>query len=236
MRIATWRGQGMRGAVYHYDQDQDFGYINGVDGKRYMFARYDLNHGVALVRGTLVEFQPDDGTAHNIVAVASTTPSSGTGQPPEPSRFAEKRPAGSTGLWAYFRRTVSVNYFNFNGRARRKEFWAFWLCFILVQLALVGFGILVNLAINGFGINAGRSSIGFIPASYLHIGIRPVVDRACRAASSRHRPGWLACLDLLHPGHRRSGFSGLRTYTVSDGRKPLGAGAGRRQGLEGQSR
>jgi len=26
----------MRGTVYHFDQDQDFGYINGVDGKRYM--------------------------------------------------------------------------------------------------------------------------------------------------------------------------------------------------------
>lgn len=154
----------MRGAVYHYDQDQDFGYINGVDGKRYMFARNDLNHGVALVRGTLVEFQPDDGAAHNIVAVASTTPSSGTGQPPKPSRLAEKLPAGSTGLWAYFLQTVSVNYFSFNGRARRKEFWAFWLCFILLQVALLGFGILVNLAINGFGINAGQSTIGFIPA------------------------------------------------------------------------
>jgi hypothetical protein len=68
----------MRGAVYHYDEDQDYGYINGIDGKRYIFARSDLGHGVALVRGTLVEFQPDDGTAHNIVAAASTTPSSRT--------------------------------------------------------------------------------------------------------------------------------------------------------------
>ncbi|ANN56137.1 hypothetical protein A9174_04700 [Mesorhizobium loti NZP2037] len=154
----------MRGAVYHYDKDQDFGYINGVDGKRYMFARSDLSHEVTLVRGTLVEFQPDDGTAHNIAAVASTTPSSSTGRPSQPSQLAEKRLAASTGLWAYFLCTVSVNYFNFRGRARRKEFWAFWLCFILVQLALVGFGILVNLAINGFGINAGKSSIGFLPA------------------------------------------------------------------------
>ncbi|MGX5831508.1 DUF805 domain-containing protein [Mesorhizobium sp. 43Arga] len=57
-----------------------------------------------------------------------------------------------------------MDYFNFDGRARRKEFCAFWLCFVIVQLAPVGFGILVNLAINGFGINAGRSSVGFIPA------------------------------------------------------------------------
>ena len=151
----------MRGAVYHYDKDQDFGYINGVDGKRYMFARSDLSHEVTLVRGTLVEFQPDDGTAHNIAAVASTTPSSTPGQS---DRTGENGPTRSTGLWAYFLCTVSVNYFNFHGRGRRREFWAFWLCFILVQLALVGLGILVNLAINGFGINAGKSSIGFLPA------------------------------------------------------------------------
>lgn len=25
----------MRGTVFHYDEDQDFGYINGADGKRY---------------------------------------------------------------------------------------------------------------------------------------------------------------------------------------------------------
>ncbi|WP_224616069.1 DUF805 domain-containing protein [Mesorhizobium sp. ESP7-2] len=162
MFIASQGGKAMRGTVYHYDQDQDFGYINGVDGTRYLFARKDLDRGVALVRGAVVEFQPDDGAAHDIVAVPS--PSSGAGQPPRRGQPAEKRSAGSTGLWAYFGRTVSVNYFNFNGRAGRKEFWAFWLCFLLVQVALVGFGILVNLAVNGFGANAGRSSIGFLPA------------------------------------------------------------------------
>ena len=146
----------MRGSVLHFDEDQDFGYINGIDGKRYIFAREDVRQEVSLARGTPVEFQPDDRTAHNIVSVASTT-SSSTGQPP--GRLAEKQPAGSTGLWAYFGRTVSVNYFNFNGRARRKEFWAFWLCLILVLLALFGFGMLLNLAINGFDANGpGRSS------------------------------------------------------------------------------
>ncbi|MBB6409636.1 hypothetical protein [Mesorhizobium sangaii] len=71
----------MRGTVFHYDQDQDYGYINGIDGKRYIFSRDDLSQQETLVRGTLVEFQPGDGTAHDIVAVASTTPSPSTGQP-----------------------------------------------------------------------------------------------------------------------------------------------------------
>jgi len=150
----------MRGTVYHYDGDQDYGYINGIDGKRYMFTRSDLSHEVTLVRGTLVEFQPDDGTARNIAAVTSTTPSSSTGRP---DRTGENRPTRSTGLWAYFRYTVSVDYLNFNGRARRKEFWAFWLCSTIVLFVLLGFGILIDLAINGFRDGSGRSAIGFLP-------------------------------------------------------------------------
>ena len=67
---------GMRGAVYHYDQDQDFGYINGADGKRYIFSRSDLKTDVSLATGGLVEFRRDDGTAQNIVPARWEPPSS----------------------------------------------------------------------------------------------------------------------------------------------------------------
>lgn len=187
----------MRGAVYHYDQDQDFGYINGVDGKRYIFTRNDLSPDIALVRGTLVEFQPDDGAAHNIAA-ASTAPSSSSGEPPRPGQLAEKRPAGSTGLWAYFGRTVSVNYFNFNGRARRKEFWAFWLCCILMLATLFGFGLLVNLAVNGFGANAGRTSIGFLPFLIFALAINlPWIALTVRRVHDIGLSGWLVLLCFI---------------------------------------
>lgn len=36
------QGKVMRGTVFHYDEDQDYGYINGVDGKRYIFTREDV--------------------------------------------------------------------------------------------------------------------------------------------------------------------------------------------------
>ncbi|MER8365125.1 hypothetical protein [Mesorhizobium sp. M1378] len=61
----------MRGAVFHYDEDQDYGYINGADGKRYIFAREDVSQGVSLARGALVEFRADDRTAHDIVAITA---------------------------------------------------------------------------------------------------------------------------------------------------------------------
>ncbi|WP_136622085.1 MULTISPECIES: DUF805 domain-containing protein [Mesorhizobium] len=188
----------MRGAVFHYDEDQDYGYINGIDGKRYIFTRNDLNQGVALVRGALVEFQPDDGTAHYIVAVASTAPSPGTGQPRQPGRPAENRPAVSTGLWAYFRRAVSVNYVNFNGRARRKEFWGFWLCYTIVLAALFGFGILINLAVNGFGANAGRTSIGFVPALVFALAFTvPWIALVVRRVHDLGLNGWFVLLCFI---------------------------------------
>ena len=193
----------MRGTVFHYDQDQDFGYINGIDAKRYIFARSDLRQDVALVRGALVEFEPGDGTAHNIVAVASTAPSSSTARPRQPGRSARSRAAYSTGLWAYFWRAVIADYSNFNGRARRREFWAFWLFYILGMFALFGFGILVDLAINGFETNADRTPmgvIGFIPVLAFFSGlILPSIALVVRRVHDAGQSGWFALLCFIPP-------------------------------------
>ncbi|UVK42598.1 DUF805 domain-containing protein [Mesorhizobium sp. AR07] len=184
----------MRGTVFHYDQDQDYGYINGIDGKRYIFAGSDLTQEVTLVRGTLVEFQPGDGTAHGIVA-APAAPSSSAGRPRQPGGIAENRPARSTGLWAYFCRAVIADYCNFNGRARRKEFWAFWLFSTLGIVALFGFGVLVDLAINGFGVNADRTQIGFLPVLIFVLGlILPWIALIVRRIHDAGRSGWFALL------------------------------------------
>ncbi|TIP75229.1 MAG: DUF805 domain-containing protein [Mesorhizobium sp.] len=192
----------MRGTVYHYDQDQDFGYINGVDGKRYIFAREDLNQGVALVRGTLVEFRPDDGTAHDIIAAASPAggmPTPGSGQPQHFGRLAETEPVEPTGLWSYFRRALTENHVNFAGRARRKEFWAFWLCSTLVAAALVGFGILVNLAIDGFD-DPGRTRTGYIPGLIFALLITlPWIALVVRRLHYIGLSGWFALLCFIPP-------------------------------------
>ncbi|MER8572293.1 DUF805 domain-containing protein [Mesorhizobium sp. M1338] len=130
------------------------------------------------------------------MAVSSTTISSPPGG--QLGRTDENRSTRSTGLWAYFRNTVSLNYFNFNGRARRKEFWAFWLCFNLVLVTLPGFGILVNLAINGFGINAGRTSIGFLPAIVflLAFGL-PWIALTVRRLHDIGLSGWLVLICFI---------------------------------------
>lgn len=199
-RNVKW-GQSMRGAVFHYDEGQDYGYIDGIDGKRYIFSRTDLSQELILVRGALVEFQPDDGTAHNIVAVASAAPPSSTGQPRQTSRSAPSRPAYPTGLWAYFWRAVIADYSNFNGRSRRKEFWAFWLFYTLGIFTLFGFGILVDLAINGFETNADRAPIGstgFIPLLVFLSGlILPWIALVVRRVHDAGVSGWFALLCFI---------------------------------------
>lgn len=194
-------GQSMRGTVFHYDEGQDYGYINGTDGKRYIFSRIDFSLELPLGKGTLVEFQPGDGTAHNIVATASATSSSTTSQPRQTSRSARSRPAYSTGLWAYFWRAVIADYGNFTGRSRRKEFWAFWLFYTLGVLALFGFGILVELAINGFETNADRTPmgfIGFIPLLVFFSGlILPCIALLVRRAHDAGLSGWFALLCFI---------------------------------------
>ncbi len=180
----------MRGAVFHYDEDQDYGYINGIDGKRYIFSRNDLTQDIALARGMLVEFTADDGTAHDIVAAksAAAPPSGG----PKPAGRATEN--SSMGLWAYFLRALADDYRNFAGRASRKELWAFYLWFSVVFVALFGFGVLLNLAISGFD-DGPRTSIGHIPVLlFVLVAILPSIAVVVRRLHDIGLTGWLVLL------------------------------------------
>jgi uncharacterized membrane protein YhaH (DUF805 family) len=180
----------MRGTIFHYDEDQDYGYVNGVDGKRYIFGRSNLSQDVIPARGTLVEFSPDDGAAHDIVAVESVERSANR-NPPQSGRTAE---TGSAGLWAYFLRAMGDDYRNFTGRASRKEFWAFYLWFYVVLVALFGFGVLLNLAISGFD-DSARTSIGYIPALlFVVVAILPSIAVVVRRLHDVELTGWLVLL------------------------------------------
>ena len=123
----------MRGEVLHYDDEQGFGFINGTDGKRYAFERGDLRRLVPVGKGTLVEFQIDGATAREIFIIRSDTRASAPAQL-RPRRGRSPSPS-STGLWSYFTRTLTSNYANFRGRARRKEYWGYVLfCTILLMI------------------------------------------------------------------------------------------------------
>lgn len=149
----------MRGEVLHYDETQGFGFITGADGNRYTFARENLRRETSMAKGALVEFQPGSGRARDVFSIdakaadvpaaASAAPSQ-TGNAPEtpkPQHFgrsAEHEPAAATGLWDYFWRGLAENYFNFAGRARRKEYWGYCLFWTIALLVIGGIGVFID--------------------------------------------------------------------------------------------
>jgi uncharacterized membrane protein YhaH (DUF805 family)/cold shock CspA family protein len=124
----------MRGEVLHFDEEQGFGFITGADGKRYAFERGDLRRLVPLTKGTTVEFQVDGASAREIFVVRGAANTA-------PARFGRDAIAGaapgSDDPWSCFWRGVTANYFNFAGRAPRREFWFYVLFWMIIYIALV---------------------------------------------------------------------------------------------------
>jgi uncharacterized membrane protein YhaH (DUF805 family)/cold shock CspA family protein len=122
----------MRGEVLHYDDEQGFGFINGADGRRYTFERGDLRRLVPVTKGTLVEFQLDGANAREIFVVNGAKPATSS----QFGRGAVAEEAESTGLWSYFTRSLTANYANFRGRARRKEYCGYVLLYIIAAMVI----------------------------------------------------------------------------------------------------
>lgn len=158
----------MRGEILYYDETQGFGFIEGVDGNRYTFAREDMRRDGPVAKGMSVEFLVAGGQARQIMIVrpqqtgpatlpgAAVPAAAGLSAPPHFGRFGTPSPAEATGLWSYFRRNLTTNYANFSGRARRKEYWGyvlFWfLLFLVISIGgLIADGALGNLDFGGTG-------------------------------------------------------------------------------------
>ena len=70
----------------------------------------------------------------------------------------------------WYKKVIS-NYFNFNGRARRKEYWMFLLINIIIYFVLFG----VDYAMGSFGILAGLYSLAMLIPS-IAVAIRRMHD------------------------------------------------------------
>lgn len=163
----------MRGEILHYDVSQGIGFISADDGTRYMFSRNDLMQSQRVGKGTKVDFrgdgqnarevyiidprgpiasQPARPAAASVPSVASTQGASATtaapAQPWSPPAAPYAPSAGGTpemGIWGYFMHCCTKGYTDFRNRARRMEYWGFYLFYVLAVTAAV----LVGLAIDG---------------------------------------------------------------------------------------
>ncbi|WP_287161589.1 DUF805 domain-containing protein, partial [Mesorhizobium sp.] len=66
------------------------------------------------------------------------------GAPQHFGRSAESGPAAAAGLWDYFWRGLTENYFNFAGRAHRKEYWGYCLFWTIALIVVVGIGLFID--------------------------------------------------------------------------------------------
>jgi uncharacterized membrane protein YhaH (DUF805 family) len=117
-------------------------------------------------KGTTVEFQPSGDKARDIfslrtpvtarpadrpagaapiVSAPAATPASAPAAPAHFGRFAvADDPAGSTGLWSYFWRGLTERYVTFTGRARRKEYWGYFLFWTIALTAISFIGLVAD--------------------------------------------------------------------------------------------
>jgi uncharacterized membrane protein YhaH (DUF805 family)/cold shock CspA family protein len=148
----------MRGEVLHYDESQGFGFITAADGNRYTFSREDLRREVIISKGMQVEFQPSGSQAREIFSIRAqigSVPVAGVPAADAPSALAPQsfgragvsEHPGNTGLWSYFWRGITDNYVNFRGRARRAEYWSFYLIYLMIGAVLMGIGFAVDVAV-----------------------------------------------------------------------------------------
>ena len=202
----------MRGEVLHYDDEQGFGFINGCDGKRYAFERRDLRRLVPVGKGTVVEFQIDGASAREIFIIRSDMRASA---PAQFGRDAVAAEPESTGLWSYFARTLTSNYANFRGRARRKEYWGY----VLFMSILMVIAIAIGLALDS---NSGNLSGEETPGRHRRGDrtARPGDIHPWRRADgpppARHRPVWLVLSAGFGALHRQHDHLRVRAYPIAE--------------------
>lgn len=116
----------MKGQVLHYDDNTGVGQISGDDGIRYNFTRYDLKRLVPIAAGSQVDFDFEGRDAKEIYVLSGAATPAYNG-PVE----------AELGFFEYFTRAMTSYYFNFSGRARRREYWGFSVFPLVIFLFLV---------------------------------------------------------------------------------------------------
>ncbi|ARP62781.1 DUF805 domain-containing protein [Mesorhizobium sp. WSM1497] len=198
----------MRGEVLHYDEDQGFGFITGADGKRYTFTRENLRRETAMRKGAAVEFQPGGGQARDVFSIASppapgvaadsgikTAPAASTPQARHFGRSSEQ--AEPTDLWGYFWRGVTQNYFNFAGRARRKEYWGYFLFWVVSLLVIGGIGLFADNEMGNFDSSVSAAVTVGLCGTFILATLLPSLGMTVRRIHDIGLSGWLYLVVLI---------------------------------------
>ncbi|MER8448315.1 DUF805 domain-containing protein [Mesorhizobium sp. M1066] len=200
----------MRGEVLHYDEDQGFGFISGADGNRYTFTRENLRRQIAMPNGTAVEFQPGGGQARDVFSIAAPTaadsgikaaPAQASVPPataPPAQHFGRSsETAEPSDLWGYFWRGLTQNYFNFAGRARRKEYWGFFLFWVVSLLVIGGIGLFADNEMGNFDSSVSAAVTVGLCGTFVLATLLPSLGMTVRRIHDIGLSGWLYLVVLI---------------------------------------
>ena len=205
----------MRGEVLHYDQAQGFGFIAAVDGSRYTFAREDLRGTAIPSKGTQIEFQPSGSQARDVFAIhaqvgagqMAAVPAAATSVPQFGRRGSDQEVSAgmaattaptSTGLWSYFWRSLTTNYASFGARARRKEYWGYYLFWAIAAVALSAIGFGIDGALGNLDAGMEEPIAGLaLPGLFVLATLLPSIAVTVRRIHDLGLSGWFYLLIVL---------------------------------------
>lgn len=182
----------MRGEVLKPDGPDGPGLILGEDGKRYAYISARVHRGATLAAGSAVDFIGLGEDARDIyplggAARAAAAPASMNID----AAYAPAIAARNDGLFQYFLRTLTKNYFQFYGRARRAEYWGYTL-FFLLSLVVMFVG---DALIAAFFFNNGPDSepffFPFLTGLFYLFNVIPSIGITIRRLHDQDMSGWL---------------------------------------------
>ncbi|MGA8882733.1 MAG: DUF805 domain-containing protein [Acinetobacter sp.] len=169
----------MKGTLLDFNIQLNEGAISGEDGKRYSFFGSEWKEQVAPARGQQVDFVVNELNQATAIYLTSYVQQSNSSQfitPGNDQIQAEE----NYGFLDWSMKCLK-NYVNFSGRARRKEYWYFYLFQIVLGLAI---GIV--LGIGGISDESMDVVSGLLSLAFL----LPTLAVGARRLHDVNRSGW----------------------------------------------
>ncbi|WP_343595863.1 DUF805 domain-containing protein [Acinetobacter sp.] len=163
----------MKGTLLDFNIQLNEGAISGDDGRRYSFFGSEWKEQQMPMRGQQVDFNINElGQATSIYLV-----SFGGNNVQHTFHYGQNSQIAAEENYGFFDWTMKClkNYANFSGRARRKEYWYFYLFQILISF-FVGLVLTVlGMSKGGMDMVSGLLSLVFLLPS-LAVGVRRLHD------------------------------------------------------------
>ena len=204
----------MRGQVLKADGSDGPGLILGDDGVRYTYEQAQVRGGGSLAPGQKVDFMGLGDEARDIYslgpapqatapepapsvvsapAAAVQAPLSQPQAPTAPPAYGSKPPAvPGDGVWTYFIRSITKNYFRFTGRARRQEYWGYTLFNVLTYVVAFMLDVILSVILSG-----GDDFAPWLTLLWFLYQIIPSIAVTVRRLHDQDLSGWLYLITFV---------------------------------------